>query len=81
MESLLINLLISSPLSFESRHPKLVERGWLLANYCSMCKNAKELVDHLLVHCGKARGSWHFLFSLFGILWVLPYLVKDLLMH
>ena len=47
--------------------------------YCCMHTNAEESIDYLLIHCGKARGL-HFLFSLFGILWVLPYSVKDLLM-
>ena len=55
-------------------------RGWFLVGYCCMCKDAEESVDYLLIHCGKAIGLWHFLFSLFGISWVLPYSMEDLLM-
>ena len=49
-----------------------------LAGYCCTCKEAEESVDSHPY--GKAKWLWHFLFSLFGILWVLPYLVKDLVM-
>ena len=44
-----------------------------------MCKDEDESDDHLLIHCGVARELWHFLFSFFGILWVLPFSIKDLL--
>ena len=54
-------------------------RGSFLASHCCMCKSTKELVDHLLIHCGEAKGLWHFLFSSFSIWWVLPFSVKDLL--
>ncbi|KAL6351088.1 hypothetical protein AAG906_031674 [Vitis piasezkii] len=30
-------------------------RGWFLASHCCMCKSTKELVDHLLIHCGEAK--------------------------
>ena len=55
-------------------------KGWLLAGYCCMSNDVEELVDYLLIHCGKVRGLWHFLFSLFSISWVLPHLVKGMLM-
>ena len=57
---------------------QLKRREWVLAGFCCMCKDVDESVDHLLIHCGVAR-LWHFLFSFFSILWVLPFSIKDLL--
>ena len=34
---------------------QLRRRGWVLASYCCMCKNAEESRD-CLVHCGEVRG-------------------------
>ena len=47
-----------------------------------MCKDANESIDHLLIHHGIVRELWHFLlfFFFFGILWVLPFPIKYLLM-
>ena len=41
---------------------QLKRRGQFLASYCCMFKK-EELVDHLLIHCGKVRGLCTFLFS------------------
>jgi hypothetical protein len=43
-----------------------------------MCKNNGETVNHLL-HCAIARDLWSFVFSLFGVLKVIPYIMLDLL--
>lgn len=51
-----------------------------MTDYYCICKDIEESVNHLSIHCGKARGLWHFPLSLFDLLLVLPYLVKDLLM-
>uniref|UniRef100_A0A2N9I6Z1 Reverse transcriptase zinc-binding domain-containing protein n=1 Tax=Fagus sylvatica TaxID=28930 RepID=A0A2N9I6Z1_FAGSY len=45
----------------------LMKRGYVMANYCCMCKAAEETVDHLLLHCGVAREIWSFVFRSFGI--------------
>ena len=44
-----------------------------------MCKNDWEWVDHLLILCPFASDLWSFIFSLFGISWVMPKQVFELL--
>ena len=44
-----------------------------------MCKWCGELVNHLLLHCPIAYELWSMVFSLFGIHWVMPYKVIELL--
>ena len=44
-----------------------------------MCKSNGESVDHLLIHCPIAMELWAMVFSLFGIHWVMPKTVVDLL--
>ena len=51
---------------------QLKRRGWILANRCSLCCAEKETINHILVHCSKAKVLWDLVFSLFGVNWVLP---------
>ena len=44
-----------------------------------MCKRCGESVDHLLLHCPIAYEMWSMVFCLFGICWVMPQRVVDLL--
>ena len=44
-----------------------------------MCRCSEETVDHLLLHCKRAYRLWSFTFRSFGISWVLPRLVADIL--
>jgi hypothetical protein len=44
-----------------------------------MCKKTRESVDHLLLHCDVASILWSSLFSHFGMSWVMPRRVIDLL--
>ena len=37
-----------------------------------MYKRDEETIDHLLMHCPVPRELWNLVFSLFGILWVMP---------
>jgi hypothetical protein len=47
--------------------------------WCCMCKNNGESIGHLLLHCEVARELWSYILSLFGVEWVMPRQVLDLL--
>ena len=51
-----------------------------MANRFFLCEKEEESADHLLIHCDVTRDLWHFVFSLFGVPWVLPSTVKDVLL-
>ena len=59
----------------------LMRRGCIMVDWCCMCcgSGSGEAVDHLLLHCPKAAGLWHFVFRSFGVQWVLSAHVMDLL--
>jgi hypothetical protein len=44
-----------------------------------MCQSDYETGDHLLLHCVFASGLWGSVLRSFGILWVIPGRVVDLL--
>ncbi len=45
-----------------------------------MCKKRGESIDHLLIHCEVARELWSSILNLFGVEWVMPRQVIDLLL-
>ena len=57
----------------------LMLRGCPLANRCCMCCCNAESVDHLLLFCPIAHSLWMYMIWLFGIDWVMPGSVVDLL--
>ena len=59
----------------------LMKRGWSMVNRCSLCKESEELADHILIHCGKTRMLWTMLLTSFGLVLVLPDLVRNLLLE
>ena len=57
----------------------LRKRDICVVNRFCMCKNDWESMDHLLIHCPFAFGLRSFVFSLFGISWVMPKQVVEFL--
>ena len=51
-----------------------------MLDWCYMCKESGESLDHLLLHCLAARKIWNFIFSMFSIHWVMLGGVMDLLL-
>jgi hypothetical protein len=43
-----------------------------------MCKKSKESIDNLFLHCEVARNLWSSLLNLFGVDWVMPRRVREL---
>ena len=48
-------------------------------DWCCICKQDGESVDHLLLHCDMARDLWFLVLCLFKVQWVMPKRVVDLL--
>lgn len=48
----------------------LIKRNIIIVD-CCMCKSSGESVDHLLLHCPVVKGLWLFVFSLFGVHWMI----------
>ena len=59
---------------------QLKKSGRALANRCFLCGEGKETVDHLLLHCSKAKILWDLLLAIFAISWVFPLSVKETLL-
>ena len=57
----------------------LRKRHLVVLEWCFMCKRCGEFVDHLLLHCHIAFEMWSMIFCLFGVCWVMPQRVVDLL--
>jgi hypothetical protein len=49
----------------------LWRRDVMVLDWCCMCKNGGETVDHLLLHYSFAREIWSMVFGLFGVYWVM----------
>ena len=50
-----------------------------MANRSFLCNKEEKSDDHIFIHCDKTRVVWHLLFSLFGVSWMLPSLVRETL--
>ena len=57
----------------------LRRRQVIMVNRCCPCKLDGESVDHLLLHCEVARSLWNTIMSHFGLSWVMPNSVLDLM--
>ena len=46
----------------------------------SLCEKMEETVDHLLLHCSKARLMWDLLLAIVSVNWVFPLTVRESLL-
>lgn len=58
---------------------KLRRRRLIVIDWCYVCKCAGETMDHLLLHCPTATELWSMVLWLFGVYWVMPKSVAELL--
>jgi hypothetical protein len=57
----------------------LRRRQVIVTNRSCMCKRSEEIVDHLLLYCEVTYALWGAFFGRFGLSWVMPRQVFDLL--
>jgi hypothetical protein len=57
----------------------LMRRGHIMAGWCCMCRSDWETGDHLLIHCTMASALWSSVLRSFGVCWVFPNHIVDLL--
>ena len=57
----------------------LILRKLVLVDWCIMCRHCGEMIDHLLLHCEMAHRLWCFALKSFGLAWVIPRSIPDLL--
>jgi hypothetical protein len=50
----------------------LRKRNLIIVDWCCLCKQSGESVDHLLLHCSMASELWSMVFGLYGLSWVMP---------
>jgi hypothetical protein len=46
---------------------------------CCLCKRSGETIYHIIFHCDVARELWALIFHLFGLEWVMPQSLVELL--
>ena len=51
----------------------------VVVDWCCMCKRNGVITDHLLLHCPVSQELWNTVCSLFGVHWVMPRGVVELL--
>ena len=54
-------------------------RRLVFVDWCIMCHHCGEMIDHLLLHREMAYWLWSFVFKSFGLSWVIPRSILDLL--
>jgi len=50
----------------------LIKTGMLIPNWCCLCIDGAESVNHLFIHSTWASYYWHFFMSRFGVSWASP---------
>ena len=59
---------------------QLERRGIPLVNKCFLCEENEETIDHLLIHCSRAKMLWDLLLAIIDSNWVFPRTVRQLLL-
>lgn len=57
----------------------LIRRDMYIPNWCCLCKADAESTSHLFLHCPWVRYFWDHFISRFGVCWVQPDSLKNLL--
>ncbi|RVX02351.1 hypothetical protein CK203_028334 [Vitis vinifera] len=52
-----------------------------MVNRGSLCKDSEESANHILIHCDKPRKLWTQLLTIFGLVWVFPASMRNLLLE
>jgi hypothetical protein len=60
-------------------HDNLRKRKVIVIEWCCLCKKSGESIDHLLLHCEVVQALWSYVLTLFGVEWVMPRTVLELL--
>ena len=60
-------------------YANLRKRHICIVEWCCLCKSSGESTDHLLLHCDFVQAFWSLIFCLFGLNWVMPAQVVDLM--
>ncbi|XP_077242381.1 uncharacterized protein LOC143882877 [Tasmannia lanceolata] len=58
----------------------LRRRGMWLVDYCSLCMEDGESIDHLFIHCKVEREIWGLILDRFGICWIFPNSILELVL-
>jgi hypothetical protein len=61
------------------KHDNLRKRKVIVIEWCCLCKKSGKSIDHLLLHCEVAQALWSYVLTLFGVEWVMPSTVLELL--
>ena len=80
MHKRVLHLGMDGKILLENHREFLKKRGRILANRCFLCCEEEETIDHILIHCTRARVLWELLFALFGVAWVISFSVRDTLL-
>ena len=59
---------------------QLKRRGITLANRCFLCEEEEESIDHLLIHCLRAKMLWELFLAIVGSSWVFSQTVRQTLL-
>ena len=59
---------------------QLKRRGIPLVIRCFLCEENEKTIDHLLIHCSRARMLWDLLLAITEANWVFPRTVRQLLL-